>query len=315
MARLDERQIITIFQKTFANKKFVSEDVEQFRSGRSTIAVKTDTLVSRTDVPPKMRTEDIARKSVVACISDFASKGVLPSHCVISVSLPRTYPRSKIVGLARGFRDASKEFGFKILGGDTNESRDLVISVAMFGTAQKIIPRRGARNGDAIIVTGPFGRTGAGLAVALYGKKADPKFARTIKNAVYHAAPKLKFGVAASRYMTSSMDSSDGLSTTLVEMSAQSKKRFVITKMPMDAQLPHFADSNKMDVIDLVFNGGEEYEIVATVPRRHLGRVKQIARKTSTGIIEIGHVQRGTGVFLQDYKIAVRDKGWSHFRN
>lgn len=315
MARLDERQIIAIFQKAFANKKFVSEDVEQFRAGKHIIVVKTDTLVSRTDVPPRMKARDIARKSIVACISDFASKGALPSHCVISVSLPRSYPRSKIVELARGFRDASREFGFEILGGDTNEAHDLVISVAMFGIAQKITPRRGARDGDAIIVTGPFGRTSAGLAVALHGKKADTKFARTVKNATYHAAPKLKFGVTASRYMTSAMDSSDGLSTTLVEMSTQSKKRFVITKIPMDVQLQHFADSNKMDVVDLVFNGGEEYEIVATVPQRYLSRVKQIAKKSGTSLIEIGHVQKGAGVFLQDRKIAITDKGWSHFRN
>lgn len=313
MARLDERQIISIFQKTLANKKFVSEDVEQFKVGRQVIVVKTDTLVSRTDMPPKMKLGDAARKSVVACVSDFASKGVMPSHCIISVSLPRQFSRTKIVQLARGFRDASREFGFEILGGDTNEARDLVISVAMFGVAQRITRRGGARAGDVIIVTGPFGRTGAGLAVALHQKKADAKFARTARCAVYHASPRLRFGVAAARYMTSAMDSSDGLSTTLIEMSTQSRKKFIVTKIPMDVQLLQFARTNRLDVTDLVFNSGEEYEIVATVPQRHLSRVRQIAKRTQTSMIEIGYVRKGAGVFLQDRP--VKDKGWAHFRS
>lgn len=313
MARPDERQIISIFQKTLANKKFVSEDVEQFRVGRQTIVVKTDTLVSRTDVPPKMSLSDVARKSVVACISDFASKGVMPSYCIISVSLPRQFSRANIVKLARGFRDASREFGFEILGGDTNEARDLVISVAMFGVTQRITHRSGARAGDVIIVTGPFGRTGAGLAVALHQKKADIKFAKTVRHAIYHASPRLRFGVAAARYMTSAMDSSDGLSTTLVEMSTQSKKKFTITKIPMDAQLVQFASANRLDVTDLVFNSGEEYEIVATVPQRHLSRVRQIAKRMQISMIEIGYVQKGAGVFLKDRP--VKDRGWTHFRS
>lgn len=313
MTRLDERQIISIFQGTFGNRNFVSEDVEIFKIGRNLAVIKTDTLVFSTDVPQGMNLRDVARKSVVACVSDFAAKGVAPTHCLVSVSFPRSFSKPKIIQIAEGFKAASKEFGVKILGGDVNEARELVITVSMFGTTQKIIPRNGAGYGDAIIVTGPFGRTGAGLSIVLHGKTARRGFSMLAKKSVYHAKPRLRFGVLASRYLTSAMDSSDGLSTTLIEMSRQSGKRLVITRIPMDAGLEEFAKTNRLDPIDLVFNGGEEYEIVATVPKKSLGKLKQIAKKSGTDLIEIGRVERGSGVFLNDHKISIRDRGWSHF--
>ncbi|WKT58087.1 thiamine-phosphate kinase [Candidatus Nitrosotenuis chungbukensis] len=268
MTKLDEKEIIKIFQKGFGRQ--VSEDVETFPLGKKLCVIKTDTLVESTDIPPKMTLHDAARKSIVACVSDFASKGVRPSYCIISVAIPRKYSAKKIKEIADGFRDASKEFGFKILGGDTNEGEELVLSVSFFGIADDIVHRKGARTGDSIIVTGPFGNASAGLKHVMSGKKAEPKFARKIKDTVYHPMPRLGFGVSAAKYLSSAMDSSDGLSTTLVEMSAQSKKKFVISSLPMDPDLERFARQNRLDVIDLVFNGGEEYEIVATVPQKNL---------------------------------------------
>ncbi|QLH09438.1 thiamine-phosphate kinase [Candidatus Nitrosotenuis sp. DW1] len=310
MTKLDEKEIIKIFQKGFGRQ--VSEDVETFPLGKKLCVIKTDTLVESTDIPPKMRLYDAARKSIVACVSDFASKGVQPSYCIISVAIPRKYSAKKIKEIADGLRDASKEFGFKILGGDTNEGEELVLSVSFFGIAYDIVHRSGARIGDSIIVTGPFGNASAGLKHVMNGKKAGPKFAKRIKDTVYHPMPRLGFGVSAAKYLSSAMDSSDGLSTTLVEMSAQSKKKFVISSLPMDPELERFARQNRLDVIDLVFNGGEEYEIVATVPQKNLKKVKQIAKSRKISLIEIGSVEKGSGVFLADKKIEAG--GWLHFR-
>ncbi|NNM35842.1 MAG: thiamine-phosphate kinase, partial [Nitrosopumilus sp.] len=78
MKKLDESEIIKIFQKGLSTKKFESEDVEILNFGQSKIIAKTDTMVESTDIPYKMKLSDAARKSVVACVSDFASKGVKP---------------------------------------------------------------------------------------------------------------------------------------------------------------------------------------------------------------------------------------------
>jgi thiamine-monophosphate kinase len=315
MTKLDERQIIKIFQKNFLRKNFVSEDVETFRIGKNFGVIKTDTLVEGTDVPPGMSPSQVARKSIVASVSDFAAKGVKPLYCVISVSLPRDYSRSKILQLAKGFRKAAQEFGFEILGGDTNEGKEVVISVTLFGLTKKIVHRRGARIGDLILVSGPFGITRSGLKIILDGKKASDNFKRLAKKSVLHPNPRLDFGILAAKHMTSAMDSSDGLSTTLNEMARQSHKRFVITHIPKDDRLDDFAKQNRLDLIDLVFNGGEEYEIVATMPPKNLADLKKIASAKKIKLIQIGTVQRGVGVFLQknQRQIKIRDLGWSHF--
>lgn len=317
MTKLDERQIIKIFQRNFSGKKFVSEDVEMFRIGKSFGVIKTDTLVESTDVPPGMSPAQIARKSIVASVSDFAAKGVRPLYCVVSVSLPKNYSKSKVLQLASGLKNASREFGFKILGGDTNEGKELVISATLFGLAKKIVHRAGAKAGDHIIVTGPFGRTSAGLKIVLHGKKASSGFKKLAKKVVFLPTPRLRFGVSAATHMTSAMDSSDGLSTTLNEMAKQSNKKFVITQIPKDDGLDSFAKDNKLDLIDLVFNGGEEYEIVATASPKDLDRIKKIARTKKIRLICIGHVQKGAGVFLQKKQklIKIRDQGWLHFTN
>lgn len=315
MTKLDEKEIIKIFQQRFGNKKFVAEDVETFKLGKNLGIIKTDTLVESTDIPPKMKLSEAARKSVVACVSDFAAKGVRPLYCLVSVSIPRKYSRKKIKEIADGFRDASREFGFRILGGDTNEGKELVVSVSFFGISDKITYRGGAKTGDSIIVTGLFGNTAAGLRHLMRGKKAGKKFAKKIKNAIYCPMPRLGFGVAAGRYLSSAMDSSDGLSTTLVEMATQSKKKFVITNLPKDAELERFAIQNRLDLMDLVLNGGEEYEIVATVPPRNLKMIKQIAKSHKISLIEIGMVKKGHGVFLSENNMKIKSGGWLHFRN
>ncbi|NDB31963.1 MAG: thiamine-phosphate kinase [Nitrososphaeria archaeon] len=315
MSKLDEKKIIEIFQKRLVGD-FVGEDVEIFHLGKNFGVIKTDTLVQSTDVPPQMSPEQIARKSIVAPLSDFASKGVKPKHGIISVSLPKNYPKTKLVRLAKGFQTTSKLFGVKILGGDTNEAKEIVISVMLFGIAKKIIPRGGAKLGDVIITTGNFGKTSAGLSILLNKKKSQGKFKKNSIESVLLPKPRLEFGVLASKYLNSSMDSSDGLSTTLTEMAKSSKKKFIITHIPKEDGLDEFAKINHKNVTDLVFNGGEEYEIVATVPSKNIPSLKKIAKKCKINLIQIGHVKNGSGVFLEtDKTVRIRDKGWKHFRN
>lgn len=313
MVRLDERQIILLFHKMLGTRNFVSEDVETIKVGKKLFVAKTDTLVASTDVPRGMKIHDVARKSIVSCVSDFAAKGVVPSHCILSLSLPRSFSKTKLVQLARGFKKSADEFSFKVIGGDTNEANDIVISVFMIGTSGKIVRRGGAARGDAIIVTGQFGLAPSGLHIIQGRKKASSAFAKIAKSAVYRPSPRLRFGILAAKYFTSSMDSSDGLSTTLNEMARQSGKKFKVTKIPSDPMVEAFAKENSLRLFDLIFNGGEEYEIVATVPQKMLDSVRKIAAGTKTKITVIGHVEPGNGVFLMDSKSPIEDRGWSHF--
>ena len=318
MNRLDEAKIIRIFQQSFGKKsKFVPEDVEVLSFGKTNFVTKSDMLVESTDVPSGMKIEQIARKSVVACASDFASKGVRPLYATVSLAIPRRFSKSQIKKLAHGFMKASKEFDVKIVGGDLNEGKELVIEVSMFGIVKNIISRRGAKINDIIITSGPFGYASAGLKIILNQSKADSKFIKKCKQKVFFPTPNLKFGLAIANYVSSSMDSSDGLSTTLKEMSKQSGKRFVITKIPSYPDVEKFAKANRVRFIDLVFHGGEEYEIVATVSQKNITKIRQIARKQKMKLFEIGHVSKGKDViYLKGNKIiTIPNKGWLHFKS
>ncbi len=317
MNKLSEAQIIKIFQSGLKKEKFVSEDVEVFNLGKTKCVVNIDTLVESTDIPPRSRISDTVRKSIIACVSDFAAKGVKPSFGVISVTIPRNYSKLKIKQLSKALGTTAKKLDFKILGGDTNEGKELVIQISLVGFSKKIILRKGAKSGDVIFVTGPFGYSAAGLRILLDKKKAKKKFAKRAKLAFSKPKSKLKFGLKAKKYFSSSMDSSDGLSTTLNELSRQSKGRFVITKAPGNSDIVEFANSNKLSLYELIFNGGEEYEIVFTSSPKNRAKLTKLARKLKVPLIEIGHVTKGKGVvFLHNGKTTrIKDSGWQHFRS
>ena len=150
----------------------------------------------------------------------------------------------------------------------------------------------------------------------LKNKKYSKRFGVKAKKAVFRPNCKLVFGLKNKNYFSSAMDSSDGLSTTLIEMSNQSKSKFIINKLPTEADVVDFANSNKLNIKNLVFNGGEEYEIVSTINPRHITRVKKYAKKHHIRLYEIGFVSKGTGVFYQENKklIRIKDGGWQHFQ-
>jgi len=316
MTKLNELSIIKIFQRKYGNKKFISEDLEFFNIGKTTIAVKTDTLVESTDIPSKMKLFDAARKSIVACVSDFAAKGIKPQYGIISINLPKTISRSKIMDIANGFKKACNEYEISILGGDTNEGKEIVFNVCIFGETDTIVSRKGSKKNDLIFVTGPFGYTSAGLNILLGKKKGKVGFVKKSIQSVITPKPKLNFGIKNKKYFSSSMDSSDGLSTTLNEMSKQSKKKFVINNIPSKNDLEDHAKSQKFSLIDLVFHGGEEYEFVFTVNPKYKQTILKNAKLLKTPIIEIGYVTLGNGVFVQENNknIRLKDLGWKHFK-
>ena len=297
-------------------KKFVGEDIEIFKLGKTNCATSVDTLVQSTDMLPKSDFSDIARKSIVSSVSDFAAKGVIPKFCIVSLSLPKNISRKQVKKLASGFTRGCKEFNLKLLGGDTNEGKELVINFSLFGISEKIVNRKGAKANHVIITSGPFGYSAAGLSILLKNKKSSRKFGTKAKNAVFKPNCRLMFGLKNKNYFSSSMDSSDGLSTTLNEMSKQSKKKFIITRMPSENDVFDFASSSRLNANDLILNGGEEYEIVATVNASNLPKIKKYAKKHRMKLYEIGYVTKGKGVFYKKNGrlIRIKDKGWQHLQ-
>jgi thiamine-monophosphate kinase len=202
------------------------------------------------------------------------------------------------------------------LGGDTNQGKEIVFHVCLFGSAEKIVQRKGAVLGDLIFVTGPFGYTAAGLLILMKNIKGNVNFSRKATQSVMKPKPRLDFGLKNKNYFTSSMDSSDGLSTTLNEMAKQSRCKFIVNKVPCKGDIKEFSKKSKKNLETLVFHGGEEYEIVFTVSKKNKSKMVRNARLTNTPIIEIGHVVKGRGVYIERNKnfSPLKDLGWHHFK-
>ena len=316
MTKLSEDKIIKKFQTKLGNKKFISEDVEVFTLGKTKIIAKIDTMVESTDIPKKMKLSDAARKSVIACVSDFAAKGVKPEYGIISINLPKTISRAKIDNIVNGFKKACKEYGISIIGGDTNAGKEIVFNVCIFGNSNNIVTRKGSKKDDLIFVTGPFGYTSVGLNILVNNKKEKNNFVKKSIKSVINPKPKLSFGLKNKKYFSSSMDSSDGLSTTLNEMAKQSGKKFIVDQMPLNKDLEDYVKKKNLNLNSIIFNGGEEYEFVFTVPVKHRKNIIKNAKLLKTPIIEIGYVTSGKGVFLKNNNknIIIKDLGWKHFK-
>ena len=316
MTKLNENEIINIFQTKLGNKKFVSEDVEKFTLGKTKIIAKIDTMVQSTDIPQKMELSDAARKSIIACVSDFASKGVKPQYGIISINLPKSISKKEVKDIAKGFKKACEEYEISIVGGDTNEGKEIVFNICILGNSNQIITRKGANEKDVIFTTGPFGYTFVGLDILLSNKKKISTLIKKSIKTVTDPKPRLNYGLRNKKYFTSAMDSSDGLSTTLNEMSKQSKKKFIINKIPIDTNLNNYLKKQNKDLNKAVFHGGEEYEFVFTIPSKYKKIIIKNAKLLKTPIIEIGYVTFGKGVYLEDKgkKIRLKDLGWKHFK-
>ena len=312
MKKLSEKKIIEIMNK----KKFLSEDVEVFRLGNEQCAVCVDTLVESTDIPKGSKLLDMSRKSVVSSVSDFAAKGIIPKFCIISLTLPKTISKKQVQELSKGFSKACKEFRIQLLGGDTNQGTEISMHVVLFGNVKEYTKRKGAKIGDIICTTGPFGYTAAALDIILKKRKSSKTFSTKSKNRFFRPKPRLEFGHKSISYTSSSIDSSDGLSSCLIELSKQSKKKFLITKIPTNNDVKEFSEKNNTSLNRLVFDGGEEFELVFTVTPKNLKKIHALGKKNKISIFEIGHVSKGKGVFFDDGNnlFKIKDNGWQHFR-
>jgi thiamine-monophosphate kinase len=320
MKGLTEREIIRIITKQFAGQPGVplgfNDDVSAIPlSSKTWIILKTDMLVGSTDVPPGMTLQEAARKAVVATVSDFAAKGVQPRALIVSLGIPAPAKKRTVQDLTRGLGQAIREYGCKIIGGDTSQADDFVIGITGVGFAnpKRLVRRGGAQVGDVVAVTGPFGRTAAGLRILMSREKKDMARYPFLVNAVLRPKARLSEGIilAKSGGVTSSIDSSDGLAWGLHQIAQASLVGINLHTIPVAADVQSFAKEHRVSAIELALYGGEEYELVVTVTPKRFPDLK----KRVPSLKRIGIVEKGSEVVahLEGNRIQVKEKGWEHF--
>lgn len=322
---LGEHKIIQIIQEHLTSMPSMpvpfGDDVSAVNIDEKRVAVlKTDMLVAKTDVPDEMTLFQAARKALIMNISDFASKGVQPTAALVALGLPAGFTQKNIEEIADGLNAGAQEYGAYIIGGDTSETSDLIISISLYGTAQKsaIMLRSGAIPGDVLAVTGFFGKSAAGLRLLL-GECVASKNAKDLLNSVFMPKARLAEGLALGGcgVVSASMDSSDGLAWTLHELAHLSNVGFELDMVPIAPEVNRFAELNSFDASDLALYGGEEYELVVTVKPEKWDVAAAAVEAVGGKLIPIGKVNEEKRNLLrtEDKLIPIEARGWEHFKS
>jgi len=318
---LGERKIIDLILKNLDPMPNMpvpfGDDVSAVDIGNGRLAViKTDMLVDKTDVPPTMSLKQAARKAVIMNISDLAAKGVQPIALLASLGVPQGLTKIDIEQIAEGLNEGAREYDAYILGGDTNEASDLVISCTAFGIGEKnrLIQRSGAKPDDIVAVTGHFGKTSAGLKILLQHLPAPPRLQKPLIDSVLMPHARLREGLALVQTgaVTASIDSSDGLAWSLHEISRASNVGFQVDRLPTAREAEEFAKQHKLNPAELTLYGGEEYELVVTIE-------PELWKKASETVplIKIGRTTKEKTLVLKAVRgrtFPIEARGWEHFK-
>lgn len=324
---LGEHQIIDIMRQRLTLMPNMpvpfGDDVSAVPTGNGEVAVlKTDMLVAKTDIPAKMSIYQAARKAIVMNVSDFASKGAQPTTALVALGLPKHMATKKAVAeIADGLNDAAREYGVYIVGGDTGEADDLIISVFLYGKAKQadLMLRSGAKPGDILAVTGPFGKSAAGLRLLLNGNvAASDKLRSHLEDAVLLPKARLAEGLALAQSgcVTASMDSSDGLAWSLHELMQSSGLGFMLETIPVAFEVAKFSGQNGLDAASLALYGGEEYELVITVNPQKWGTAQKSVEAVGGKLIPIGKAISEKQIILQadGENRVIEPRGYEHFK-
>jgi thiamine-monophosphate kinase len=291
----------------------------------SDLVVKTDPIAAGVHFLPDAAPEDIAWRALAVNVSDLAGKGAAPLAYVMALSLPEAPKRAWMAKFAAGLGEAQRAFGCHLIGGDTDRAPGPVtVAITAFGTvpAGTMVRRGTARAGDQIFVTGTLGDAALGLALLKQPALAQRLNlgARDVEHAVQRflrPQPRLALGALLRAHASASMDLSDGLAKDCGRMCAASGTgaRLDAGALPLSPSLrTAIAADGKW--LATAAGAGDDYEILATVPKEKAAAFIAGAAKLDFPVTRIGEMTAGQGVRLErpDGSELVLDRtGWDHF--
>lgn len=308
--------------------KGVGDDCAVMEYKDTEVLVSTDLLVEGihfdlTYVPLK----HLGYKSVVVNLSDIYAMNGTPRQITVSLAISKRFTVEHMEALYAGMRLACEVYGVDLVGGDTTSSRSgLIISITAIGDApkEKIVYRDGAKDTDLICVSGDLGAAYMGLQLLEREKVASqgkPDFVPEFGGKEYLIERQLKpearkdiIAMLAENGITptSMMDVSDGLSSELLHICKQSHTgcRIYEDRIPIDYQTAVMAEELNMNLVTAALNGGEDYELLFTVPLHMHDKVKELK-----GISIIGHITKeelGCALITRDgAEMQLKAQGWN----
>lgn len=318
MNEINEKNIIELAWRFFKRDKkelLGIDDAIAFTTNHNKIIVlNIDTFDEETDWLPGMSYFDIGWKSTIMSMSDVIVKGSKPIGCVISLGVPKPITIENLKDLYKGIKSACNYVGASFWGGDTSFTSTLHLSVVSIGLTNKLIPRSKASPNDILYTTSLYGLTSLGYNYLLKGEIYTYGIKTFLEELYRPKLVNLQFWNEIQKYVTASIDSSDGLAVSLNLLSEASNVKIIIENLPIH---PIVYQNVKIEdqAIDLaLYHGGEEFSFIFTVPSDKSEEILEIAKKYDCDIYRIGHIKKGIGVYLKrnEKYIKISPKGWLH---
>jgi len=318
LGTLGERETIRLIERIIQSDATIGpgDDCAAIDLGDKYLLITTDMMATKSHIPKGMGPYDIGWSIIAVNLSDIAAMGGRPLGLVTAIGITRGHPIDFIEQLADGMNDCARRFGTSIVGGDTKEHDDLVLCGTAFGEVAKngILLRRGASAGDLIAVSGVLGKAGAGF----HSLKRNLGL-KEAEDALKRPWPRVREGMALSKsgFVTSCMDISDGLSTSIFELSRNSgmTHEIVYEKIPKAKEIEMaFHDLERQK--DLVLNFGDDFELIFTIKREAEEQLDKLAKECGCPFTVIGKVTSGEENILIDggKREKLENLGYEHFR-
>lgn len=283
------------------------------------LVMTTDAIVAGVhffhDDPPA----SLARKALGVNMSDLAAKGASPSGFLLTLALPDDWTESWLEGFSRGLAKAAESFGCPLLGGDTVRARGaLLIGVTAIGEVPegRMVPRTTARPGDRVCVSGTIGDAALGLMLRQgqevpWATSLSPAHRAELADRYLHPRPRLALAAVLRRYATAAMDVSDGFAGDLAKMMRASGATATIDSelVPLSAGARQALGVHPK-LLDRLLTGGDDYEILCTVPDGRLTEFLDVASVAGLPVKAVGKVIEGDG--LPVFRDGAVEKRYEH---
>ncbi|MFX1256431.1 MAG: thiamine-monophosphate kinase [Promethearchaeota archaeon] len=322
-----------IYEKT--KKKLIKDDSFFFslkneatlkEFSQTDFVLNSDMLVSTTDIPPQMSSYQIGRKAILMNLSDLIVKGVKPKGIVISLGLSKDMELRNFKDLMIGIIDSCIKWNLDYIGGDINETKELIINPTVFGfqDRSKIIYRTGLNPGDYLITNGKFGLTGVGFDILL-NKKGDSKSYPSYKRSIMSVLEPTDIGIEAlilsqNNFATSSIDSSDGLAKSLKDLIRSNPNINIGFEIDfnddlIDKEALNYAQKYNLSLETLIFDAGEEFIHIFTIDPKKYDSVQKLIQIKGGQIFKIGRVTSDKKIYIikDDRKKQLTSSGFEHF--
>ncbi len=288
------------------------------------LVLKADAIVGGVHFLPDDAAQTVASKALRVNLSDLAAKGAKPLGFLLSLALPADIEERWLANFAEGLRGDAVLYGCPLFGGDTDRTPGpMTVSIAMFGSVPEgtMVRRAGARPGDRVFVSGTIGDAALGLAVRKDKTKAktwnlsEPQ--RQFLLARYLLPqPRNALAEAVRKHASAAMDVSDGLVGDFAKLCRASKvgAMIAVERVPLsDAAKAVLAAEPAMR--DVALTGGDDYEIVCTVPPHKVEAFRDAAKAVNVMVTDIGDIGEGEGArFLVDgHELTFEHASYSHF--